>query len=75
VKKYEYEILFYRKIDDQITWFFASKPDRTVGTSLIKILNSLGAKGWEASGTGNLDGESIAEVLLKREKGSKKKNK
>lgn len=73
MKKYEYEILFYRKVNDKITWFFASKPKKKVGSSLIKILNSLGAKGWEASGTGNLDGGSIAEVLLKREKGAKKK--
>jgi len=71
MKKFEYEILFYRNIDDQITWFFASKPKKSVGTNLIKILNKLGAKGWEASGTGNLDGGSIAEVLLKREKGKK----
>jgi len=75
MKKYEYEILFYRKVNDKITWFFASRPKKKVGTNLIKILNSLGSKGWEASGTGNLGGGSIAEVLLKREKGSKKKNK
>ncbi|NIP29802.1 MAG: hypothetical protein GTN99_02650 [Candidatus Dadabacteria bacterium] len=73
MKKYEYEILFYRKIDDQITWFFASNPNKAVGTSLIEILNKLGNKGWDATGAGNLTGESIAEVLLKREKGNKKK--
>jgi len=48
MKKYEYEILVYREVNDKITWFFASKPN-------------------EASGTGNLGGGSIAEVLLKRE--------
>jgi len=36
--------------------FFASKPKKKVGTSLIKILNSLGSKGLQASGTGNLAG-------------------
>ncbi|NIP39124.1 MAG: hypothetical protein GWO07_04660 [Candidatus Dadabacteria bacterium] len=71
MKKYEYEILFHRKVKGNVTWYFASKPNKKVGTSLIKILNKLGAKGWEASGTGNLTGESIAEVLLRREKGKK----
>lgn len=73
MKKYEYEILFHRRVNNEVTWFFASKPNKAVGTSLINILNKLGAKGWEASISGTLESGSIAEVLLKREKGSKKK--
>lgn len=71
MKKFEYEILFHKNTDDKITWHFASKPNKKAGTSLIKILNKLGAKGWDASISGTLDSGSIAEVLLKREKGKK----
>lgn len=73
MKKYEYEILFHRNVNDKITWFLASDPDKAVGTSLINILNSLGAEGWEAISSGSLSGGSIAEVLLKRKIKSKYK--
>lgn len=72
MKKYEYEILFHRNVKGHVTWYFASKPNKKVGTSLIKILNKLGAKGWDASISGTLEEGAIAEVLLKREKGKKK---
>lgn len=66
MKKFEYEILFHKDIKRQITWFLASDPDKAVGTSLITVLNQLGAEGWEAVSSGSLGGGSIAEVLLKR---------
>ena len=68
MKKYEYEILFHDNVKGKITWFFASKPHKKVGTSLIDILNKMGAKGWEANISGTLDSGSIAEVLLKKRK-------
>ena len=66
MKKFEYEILFYKDVKRQITWFLASDPDNAIGTSLIDVLNKLGAEGWEAVSSGSLGGGSIAEVLLKK---------
>ena len=66
MKIFQYEILFHREIKGQITWFLASDSDNEVGTSLIDVLNKLGAEGWEAVSSGSLGGGSIAEVLLKR---------
>ena len=66
MKIFQYEILFHKEIKGQITWFLASDPDNDIGTSLIDVLNQLGAEGWEAVSSGSLGGGSIAEVLLKR---------
>ena len=64
---FRYDILVRRTKNNKVRWVLASNPNRSRGPNVLKLLNALGAKGYEVVGTGDFGADSRSEIILKQE--------
>jgi hypothetical protein len=66
MNRFRYDLLIRRPKNNKFHWVLASKPNTSLGSNVYKLLNALGAKGWEIVGSGDFGGDSRSEFILKQ---------
>lgn len=66
MQKFQYDVIFRKQSGTTFTYRLSGSRNVGRGKSLAKLLNRLGAKGWEVAGCGNVFGSGAAEVIIKR---------
>ena len=64
---FRYDILVRRTKNNKVHWYLASNPNKSLGPNVLKLLNAVGAKGWEVVGTGDFGADSRSEIILKQQ--------
>lgn len=67
--KFQYDILIGKEdpSSNGVNWRLASNMGNLLGVDLFKVLNLLGAQGWEVVSTGQIYFTPASEIILKRQ--------
>lgn len=67
--RFQYEILIGDRDNSPhgVNWRLASNVSKNLGNDLLRILNELGALGWEVTGIAPIYFDPSQEIILKRQ--------
>ena len=67
--RFQYDILIGKEdpTPNGVNWRLASNMSQPLGVDLLRILNSLGAQGWEVIGASQIYFTPAPEIIIKRQ--------